>query len=1224
MSRDSNLNIKIDAHTDGASRGLSQVERSIDKLGDASGQLGKEAQQLRSRLDALGSQQKAIDSFRELKKGVAEVELKLNESEATLISTTAALQRAGQSVGDYREQQLQARRAIQESSRKLRALYDSLRQVKTGTSQVEKQSQSYKNKVEDLTEAINAERVANEELKDERTAITAQLRDAVREEKRLGVQLGKTEKQTIALSGSLSKKRRALRATRSDMQALGLNTSKLSNEQKRVKNSAKVAQRAIERLAQEVQSATESEKQLAESGEKVSRSHRKIGEGVGSISTQLSTMKTQLVGLIGVQALGGFLKEAQQVSEELTNLKGRLSLVVGEGENLEQAWNAVSAVALRTHSNLSGTSTLFEKIAQAGIDAGKSLEQASADALGLTETINQSIQISGASAQASEAAITQLVQGLQSGVLRGDEFNSVMEQAPRLARALAEGLGVTTGELRGMAEQGKLTAETVTRALQSQAQTIDREFASLPQTVGRSLTDLRTKWAMFVNDLDQSSGASEKLAQGIAYIADHLDDLARIAAIAGAALTANLAVKGVQALRLLSTQMLATAGSASVLKTNINKIPRAVNITIAAVGFEVGYEIGTMLHENTALARYLGVMIVGYYETIFNSLKLLKDASLALFNDDTLEASFKRYHDNMSSMMDSLKTGWEYAAKAPVKAADAIGTASTALAGAGVQAGVTAGALTEVGRQADTAASAIRALGEDAGTSIQTGTQNVYLLAQELARAGAESRKTRREIIEGLPQALQALSGSELARFRAAFVSSMRTAGVSARELREVMDAVSAQAAKSLGIDLVRASNKMSQEFGIARQNLSLLVADFDNLKARGVNTTLVLSQGLQHMMAQARNSKDIDALKQRIESLRDKLGTKIADGLLSQAAQKARELNAELDKTLPGVNSLNEAMSNLGLQSQQSLQQAADTAVQSFDTIKRAGRQEGESYVAWQERKRLAGEAMIKRMIEVNRGMVSAGIKTKAAAEGVTLAIDEQGKASIAAANAVSSAARKMQSDFAKTAAEAQKVAKQIQVIDTSRFGAQPRNKDFSERVNKKREDWLNSQRRSVDNGGVWSLEAKQKAGTLGASDVAAAQAALAAAKNNLQQAQSHASAVSFSGWQSAQEMVRRAQRVLDAARTGSAGRGALAGVTGRGLGNNEGAATGFGRFKKHGTASPAPQPNPAPTPAPTPSNPRVVEIVLGGNRQSVAMSSDADADKLLRVLEQLQGVAA
>jgi phage-related minor tail protein len=111
-------------------------------------------------------------------------------------------------------------------------------------------------------------------------------------------------------------------------------------------------------------------------------------------------------------------------------------------------------------------------------------------------------------------------------VLRGDEFNSVMEQAPRLAKALADGLGVTTGELRKMAEAGELSSETIVRALQGQARTLEQEFGKLPPTIGRAITDLQTQWQIWIGELDQSTGASATAAAAIEGLAKNFDFLA--------------------------------------------------------------------------------------------------------------------------------------------------------------------------------------------------------------------------------------------------------------------------------------------------------------------------------------------------------------------------------------------------------------------------------------------------------------------------------------------------------------------------------------------------------------------------------------------------------------------------------------------------------------------------------------------------------------------------
>ncbi|ATG92631.1 tape measure protein [Paracidovorax citrulli] len=185
------------------------------------------------------------------------------------------------------------------------------------------------------------------------------------------------------------------------------------------------------------------------------------------------------------------------------------------------------------HSALEETGVLFTRLTQAGKDAGLNTAAATKQSLALTETINQAIQLSGASAQASSAAITQLVQGLQGGALRGDEFNSVMEQSPRLARALADGLGVTTGELRKMAEAGLLTSDTVIKALQGQSQTVATEFSKLPPTVGRALQDLSTQWTLYVGETDKATGASAAAATAINAVSSNLRTIAGLLIDAG-------------------------------------------------------------------------------------------------------------------------------------------------------------------------------------------------------------------------------------------------------------------------------------------------------------------------------------------------------------------------------------------------------------------------------------------------------------------------------------------------------------------------------------------------------------------------------------------------------------------------------------------------------------------------------------------------------------------
>lgn len=260
-----------------------------------------------------------------------------------------------------------------------------------------------------------------------------------------------------------------------------------------------------------------------DAGQKTASSHRKISDGVRSISEQLSFLTSAIAAWSSAQATVSIAADIGRTTDAYKGLLARMQLVTGEGEALRRSFDGVIETALATGSALEGTGQLFTKLAQAGADAGLSSATAIAQAQDLVRTINQAIQVSGASAQASEAAITQLVQGLQGGVLRGDEFNSVMEQAPRLARAMADGLGVTTGELRKMAEAGQLTSEVVIGALRGQAAAVEKEFAALPATIGRALENLATRWTVYVGEQDAALGASATAAAAIDALAANLE-----------------------------------------------------------------------------------------------------------------------------------------------------------------------------------------------------------------------------------------------------------------------------------------------------------------------------------------------------------------------------------------------------------------------------------------------------------------------------------------------------------------------------------------------------------------------------------------------------------------------------------------------------------------------------------------------------------------------------
>lgn len=243
----------------------------------------------------------------------------------------------------------------------------------------------------------------------------------------------------------------------------------------------------------------------------------RLGKGVDGVKGALNGLK----GLIATLGISVGATELLEMADSYKTLEAKIRLATGEGVNFINGFNGVKEIADATFTSIEDTGELFARISR----AGKEMNLAQQDVLSVTKTINEAIQLSGGSAESNQAAITQLIQGLQSGVVRGEEFNSIMEQSPRLARAMADGLGVTLGQLRAMAAEGKLTSEVVINSVQSQGEAIQSEFDQMPLTIANSLTQLKNNFLGFVGDIDKQLNSSGGVSSIIQQMATSLDEI---------------------------------------------------------------------------------------------------------------------------------------------------------------------------------------------------------------------------------------------------------------------------------------------------------------------------------------------------------------------------------------------------------------------------------------------------------------------------------------------------------------------------------------------------------------------------------------------------------------------------------------------------------------------------------------------------------------------------
>ena len=313
-----------------------------------------------------------------------------------------------------------------------------------------------------------------------------------------------------------------------------------------------------------------------------------LGNQSQSTARQVHAMGTSFAKVAGPIAAFLGVQQISQSAEQWTNLSNRLKLVTNSSAELAVAQNDVFRIAQNARAPLAETASLYQNIARNADElnlSGKGVAD-------IVDTISKTMAISGASAASAQAAMIQLGQAFSSGVLRGEEFNSVMEQAPALAKAIADGMGVAVGKLRGLAQDGKLTADVVVDALQRQASAVDEQFSQIAPTISAALQTVENSLIRLVGTMDQSLGASSGIASGIISVSGAMDSLANNAGLVEKALTVALAVAGGKAagsMVALIKQMQASAAAskaaagAAVQKTLIDeKAARATLVVVKA------------------------------------------------------------------------------------------------------------------------------------------------------------------------------------------------------------------------------------------------------------------------------------------------------------------------------------------------------------------------------------------------------------------------------------------------------------------------------------------------------------------------------------------------------------------------------------------------------------------------------------------------------------------
>ncbi|MFW0501256.1 tape measure protein [Klebsiella pneumoniae] len=226
---------------------------------------------------------------------------------------------------------------------------------------------------------------------------------------------------------------------------------------------------------------------------------------------------------VGVAIAAAFTIDAAKkliaIGDEMVTLQARVARLSPSIDVAKETLASLSAIASQTGNSLSETERLWESLTTALKETGATNSQI----LGLTSTLQKIGTIGGSSTEEMANALRQFGQSISGGIVRAEEFNSILEQMPELARQIAAGLGISIGELRKRMLEGKLTAQDALNAIQKQSQSVNEEFDKMPVSIDRAKNSLDVAFKNAINDLNQAIGLTSTLAGLMQSVADNLN-----------------------------------------------------------------------------------------------------------------------------------------------------------------------------------------------------------------------------------------------------------------------------------------------------------------------------------------------------------------------------------------------------------------------------------------------------------------------------------------------------------------------------------------------------------------------------------------------------------------------------------------------------------------------------------------------------------------------------
>ena len=249
------------------------------------------------------------------------------------------------------------------------------------------------------------------------------------------------------------------------------------------------------------------QRQADQAFDRIERGAKRADHHVNTLKTSIKALTRVIHLLLAAEAVRQFMDMAEQAKM----LRVKIKMLTGDAESAGRVFDGLKAISKETGQSLKDTGDLWQGLAI----SLKNTSATEGQLLNLVGTIQKMGALGGASAEQMSDSMRQFRQAIDGGVLRAEEFNSLLENTPTIVQTMARQMGLSMGQFRAEMLDGKITAERMVNAIQAATQETNEKFAQLPRTSGTALNELKVEVMGLVEQLDDLFGVSDTVVAGI-------------------------------------------------------------------------------------------------------------------------------------------------------------------------------------------------------------------------------------------------------------------------------------------------------------------------------------------------------------------------------------------------------------------------------------------------------------------------------------------------------------------------------------------------------------------------------------------------------------------------------------------------------------------------------------------------------------------------------------